>query len=302
MKRLRGHWRVWVTLGVAVVIVVVVGFGAPFERVFNNGIQITRADWHAIQIDNSSWAGVWVNHSGYDAFQASHPGRHGLHIEHSGDHAIKVETSGGHGILVHSAKSDGIHVSSAGHDGICVQSAANDCLKLGDPGPGHNYIIAFSGGRVDFLVEKGGKVWSRVGYTSAPDFAELLPTDGDPEVYEPGDVLVISAESDRAVALSSTPYSTAVIGVYSTNPGFVGSSHQTPARREDEIPVAIMGIVPCKVSAENGAIHRGDLLTTSGTPGHAMKATEGSVGTILGKALGDAEVGTGVIDVLLTLQ
>jgi hypothetical protein len=69
------------------------------------------------------------------------------------------------------------------------------------------------------------------------------------------------------------------------------------------IPVAIVGIVPCKVSAENGAIHRGDLLITASMPGHAMRAgTNPAQGTVLGKALGELKDGTGMIQVLVTLQ
>jgi hypothetical protein len=68
------------------------------------------------------------------------------------------------------------------------------------------------------------------------------------------------------------------------------------------IEVAIAGIVSVKVSAENGPIQRGDLLTTSNTPGHAMKATEFIPGTILGKAMGTLDSGTGVIEVLVLLQ
>jgi hypothetical protein len=66
----------------------------------------------------------------------------------------------------------------------------------------------------------------------------------------------------------------------------------------------MVGIVPCKVSAENGSIQRGDLLTTSDTPGHAMKVTDrsGAIGAILGKALAPLESGTGIIPVLVMLQ
>ena len=39
---------------------------------------------------------------------------------------------------------------------------------------------------------------------------------------------------------------------------------------------AVVGIVPCKVTAENGSIKRGDLLVTSTVPGHAMKGTDPS--------------------------
>ena len=77
-----------------------------------------------------------------------------------------------------------------------------------------------------------------------------------------------------------------------------------------KIPLAITGIVPVKVSAENGAIAPGDLLTTATLPGYAMKATPVDVGgvslyrpgTIVGKALDGLADGTGVIRVLVTLQ
>jgi len=68
--------------------------------------------------------------------------------------------------------------------------------------------------------------------------------------------------------------------------------------------MAMVGIVPTKVSAENGAIHRGDLLVTSSTPGYAMKGTDRSrmLGAVIGKAMGTLGSGTGVIEVLVTLQ
>ncbi len=66
--------------------------------------------------------------------------------------------------------------------------------------------------------------------------------------------------------------------------------------------MAIVGIVPCKVSAENGPIQRGDLLVTSSSPGHAMRAgTSPSPGTVLGKAMQPLDRGTGTILVLVAL-
>ena len=59
---------------------------------------------------------------------------------------------------------------------------------------------------------------------------------------------------------------------------------------------------PCQVSSENGAIQPGDLLVTSSTPGHAMRDERPRPGTIVGKALGSLDAGTGVITVLVTLQ
>src|SRR2546422_387097 len=71
-----------------------------------------------------------------------------------------------------------------------------------------------------------------------------------------------------------------------------------------EVPLAIVGIVPCKVSAENGPIEVGDLLVASSTPGHAMKGTDRSrmLGAVVGKALERLCEDKGVIQVLVTLQ
>jgi len=59
-----------------------------------------------------------------------------------------------------------------------------------------------------------------------------------------------------------------------------------------------------KVDASFGAIHTGDLLTTSRHPGYAMKVTDrvAAIGAIVGKALGDLDSGTGIIPVMVTLK
>jgi hypothetical protein len=63
--------------------------------------------------------------------------------------------------------------------------------------------------------------------------------------------------------------------------------------------------VYCWCDASSAAIEPGDLLTTSATPGHAMKVTDTAKaqGAILGKAMEGLEQGkTGQILVLVTLQ
>lgn len=136
------------------------------------------------------------------------------------------------------------------------------------------------------------------------DYAESVAAAGSHENYEPGDVLVIDENADRQVALSSEPYATNVAGVYSTKPGIIGSQHEMGEYPENEIPVAMVGIVPCKVSTENGPIHRGDLLVTSSTPGVAMKGTDRTrlAGAILGKAMQSLEAGSGVIEIMVAPQ
>jgi hypothetical protein len=155
-----------------------------------------------------------------------------------------------------------------------------------------------------FEVRNNGEVRSDVGFNIPADFAEAIEVDGGRERYEPGDVLVVCSHRSRAVGLSTEPYSTRVAGVYSSKPGVTASMHPMDGLRNEEIPVAILGIVLCKVSAENGPIQPGHLLTTSATPGHAMRAAPRLVttGSILGKALEPLLSGRGLIQILVLLQ
>jgi len=136
------------------------------------------------------------------------------------------------------------------------------------------------------------------------DYAELVASAGNRNDYEPGDVLVIDEFADRHVTRSYEPYSTNVAGVFSTKPGILGSVHEMSQASDEEIPVAMVGIVPCKVSAENGSIRRGDLLVTSSTLGYAMRATDRSqfAGAILGKAMEPLDKGLGLIQILVSPQ
>jgi hypothetical protein len=135
------------------------------------------------------------------------------------------------------------------------------------------------------------------------DYAESVDVSGQREGYEPGDVLVIDPKAPGRFFKSSVPYSTIVAGVFSTKPGTVGR-RQTTAKTPEEVPMAMVGIVPVKVTAGNGPIHTGDLLVTSSEAGYAMKGInrEQMLGAVIGKALNSLESGKGVIEVLVTLQ
>jgi hypothetical protein len=70
-------------------------------------------------------------------------------------------------------------------------------------------------------------------------------------------------------------------------------------------PVALLGKVYCKVDTQHAPIEVGDLLTTSATPGHAMKAEDPirAFGAAIGKALRSVPAGQkGLIPILVTLQ
>ncbi len=165
---------------------------------------------------------------------------------------------------------------------------------------GNDFITAVAANSFDvqFRVASSGEAQSDVGFTTpAADFAEMLPAEMG---LEPADVLVIG--EDGTLILSSEPYQTNVAGVYSTQPGFTGGK-PVEGSVAGTIPLAISGIVPAKVSAENGPIKPGDLLVTSSTPGYAMKADRNPVqGSVIGKALGKLESGKGSIRILAILQ
>jgi len=172
-----------------------------------------------------------------------------------------------------------------------------------------NIIVGHVGQNDDqsvFRVDGTGRVFADGGFQpNGADFAESIAVSGDRKLYSVGDLLVIDPASMRHLALAQQPYSTLVAGIYSTKPGMLGSTRKMdePAPA-NEIPLAVVGIVPCKVTAENGAIQAGDLLVTSSTSGHAMKGTDRArmLGAVVGKALEPLPAGTGVIQVLVTLQ
>jgi len=117
--------------------------------------------------------------------------------------------------------------------------------------------------------------------------------------------MIVDSSTNRQLTLATQSYSTLVAGIYSTKPGVLATTHKMDeAGFQGEVPLAVVGIVPCKVSAENGAIERGDLLVTSSTPGHAMKGTDRNrmLGAVVAKALEPLSEGKGVIQVLVTLQ
>jgi len=123
------------------------------------------------------------------------------------------------------------------------------------------------------------------------------------ETVQPGTVMVFGR--DGSLRESKRAYDKRVAGVISGSgdfkPGLILDKRQSSRNRQ---PVALMGKVFCKVDAQFGAIEVGDLLTTSHTPGHAMKASDfrKAFGSVLGKALRPVRRGTDVIPVLITHQ
>ncbi len=143
------------------------------------------------------------------------------------------------------------------------------------------------------------------GTLTGGDYAESVDITGNRDDYEPGDVLVVDPDHDGRFLKAQEPYSLAVTGVYSTKPGVVGRRQKIAKElSKTEVPMAMVGIVPIKVSTENGPIRRGDPLVTSSTAGYAMKGTNRNLlaGAVIGKSLGSLDSGTGVIEAVISLQ
>jgi hypothetical protein len=120
---------------------------------------------------------------------------------------------------------------------------------------------------------------------------------------EAGTVMVVV--EGGALRPSAKAYDRKVAGVISGageyKPGLILDRRSCSDGR---LPIALVGKVYCKVDADNGAIEVGDLLTTSPTPGHAMKVSDASraFGAVLGKALRPLKSGKGMIPILVALQ
>jgi len=178
-----------------------------------------------------------------------------------------------------------------------------------------NLQLASSGTAAVFRVDKMGNVYADGSFygagfhTGSADVAEWVPVS---EPVEPGDVLEFDPERAGYYRKTRSPCSTLVGGVVSTNPGFVLGSQvrgsdtglTTDDSRlvtDDSALLALLGIVPVKVTDEGGPIQSGDLLVASFTPGYAMRwdpDTDRTCG-LVGKALEPLESGTGMIQMLL---
>ncbi len=158
-------------------------------------------------------------------------------------------------------------------------------------------------GRFEGNVEVTGNINATDFFIGGGDCAEDFDIAGAPEQNQPGTVMVIDQEG--ALQQSQQAYDKRVAGVISgagdLRPGIVLDKRQSQGGR---MPIALLGKVNCKVDARYSSIEVGDLLTTSPTPGFAMKASEPgkAFGAVIGKALRPMGTGQGLIPILIALQ
>jgi hypothetical protein len=157
------------------------------------------------------------------------------------------------------------------------------------------------GGRVAGFFEGDVEVTGDIRMLNA-DCAEDFDIAGVDSI-EPGTVMVLGGKG--ALEPSDHPYDKRVVGVVSGAGGYKPAIVlDKQAESGNRSPIALLGKVYCKVDAGPAPVEVGDLLTTSDTPGHAMKAcdTAKAFGAVIGKALRPLAGGRELIPVLIALQ
>jgi len=210
---------------------------------------------------------------------------------------------------------DGIHLGynyyadAAGNNRIIKPDGGTSRLSTG-----YGYIGLYTGGvgevpSMGVTVHTEGNVTvdgnmsvASLTIRGGADLAEPFPMhDG----IEKGSVVVIDESNAGRLKVSTRAYDTQVAGIVSGANGInAGIALKQEGVLDEGQNVALTGRVYVKADASYGAIKPGDLLTTSDTPGHAMKVGDSSrsQGAILGKAMTSLADGTGLVLVLVTLQ
>jgi hypothetical protein len=243
---------------------------------------------------------------------------------------VGTHTAGGVGVHGSSVSGFGVYgeTSSPNDAGVAGVNSAGDGVRGTSSSPLHAGVSANNSSERNSDVPSGFAIWANsnntgvyvkgtpAGYfagdvlvtgdlvlVNGGDIAEDFDVEDHDGNCEPGSVLVIGA--DGKLSASDVPYDTRVAGVVSgagdLKPGVVLQRFSSTLPRT---PVALVGKVFCKVDAAYGKIAAGDLLTTSRTPGHAMKVSDRpqALGAILGKALANLEAGRGLVPILVSLR
>jgi hypothetical protein len=137
---------------------------------------------------------------------------------------------------------------------------------------------------------------------SGADCAEDFEVE-ETEELEPGSVMAISdgGKLHRCAQAYDRRVAGVISGAGSHKPGIILGRQGSGGNR---IPLALTGKAYCRVDAGYAPVGVGDLLTTSPTAGHAMRAEDPlrAFGATIGKALRPLRRGTGLVPILIALQ
>lgn len=177
------------------------------------------------------------------------------------------------------------HMAAPARTGVASPSPARQSSAqppLAQPSPAPDPVAASPAGVSAPSPARGGDL-------------SLYPVLAVTDPVQAGDVLVLDPAAPGSLRLSTAPHETTVAGC-------AAAGEEGLVLPDGQALVGVSGVVLCRADATYGAIHVGDLLTTSPTPAHAMKAAEGAAGAILGKAMEPLEEGSGLVRVLIGLR
>ena len=249
------------------------------------GVQGSGTSWgvNGISTDGTGVRGESTNGIGVNAVSSgtttSHP-------------AVYATNNNANGIAIFST------CTSTDANMVVVNKGAGDIIKG---------FSGTTGGDLVFRVANDGTTSvSVLEITGGSDLSEQFDVQSRETEIRPGLVVCIDPEEPGRLAVSRHAYDRTVAGVISGAGGVVPGMMmgQRGSIADGGQPVALTGRVYVWADATHGAIRAGDLLTTSDTPGHAMKVTdhERAQGAILGKAMSSLDEGTGLVLVLVSLQ
>ncbi len=158
---------------------------------------------------------------------------------------------------------------------------------------------------VKVLEIRGGADVSEQFEISDPSGGEMLIGSSRSEIA-PGTVVSIDEAHPGKLMVTGQAYDRKVAGIISgaggVNTGMLMGQQGSIA--DGHYPVALTGRVWVRCDAGAAPVAPGDMLTSSHTPGHAMKATDRdkAFGAVIGKAMTGLKEGKGLVLVLVTLQ
>jgi hypothetical protein len=253
----------------------------------------------------SSAFGVWGRSTEGDGGHFS-GGRYGVYGSSGAgfagqfDGAVRVQGNSSHGKPFLQ-----LHETEDGDYARIQLQVANRPLWHVSVGGGDNSLVFYNSANsiVTSVSETGILTTKVLTITGGADIAEPFEMSHD-EITK-GSVVVIDEQNPGKLKLSARAYDTRVAGVVSGAGGVQpGLTLQQEHKLDGGQQVALTGRVYVQADASREPIQPGDLLTTSDTPGHAMKVSDHSraQGAILGKAMTALNEGKGLVLVLVTLQ